>query len=184
MTKPSSRRLWVCALVLGVFVYGSTMGVEASQQGKPAQGAPAVTSSPAPQSQDCLAIGGFAGKEKCFATSDDFKDCPQTDGRCWPYRKMYVLEQDLEQLNGELVSLSAKKYASYHESDPAYLTDLGNYLRASDAAWRSYRDKDCYLEQYVQGMSRQEIPDVVEACRVEKTQDRIKDLKELIGAVK
>jgi hypothetical protein len=33
-------------------------------------------------------------------------------------------------------------------------------------------------------MSRQEIPDVVEACRVEKTQDRIKDLKELIGAVK
>jgi hypothetical protein len=49
--------------------------------------------------ENCLAIGEMGAMEKCFATSVDFKDCPETDGRCAPYKKMHVLEQRLEQLS-------------------------------------------------------------------------------------
>lgn len=43
--------------------------------------------------ENCPATGEMGTMEKCFATSVDFKDCPETDGRCAPYKKMHVLEQ-------------------------------------------------------------------------------------------
>jgi uncharacterized protein YecT (DUF1311 family) len=145
-------------------------------QSIPAQG------SRAEAGQNCLAIGEIAAKEKCFATSEDFKECPETDRRCAPYKKMYALEKKLEQLSEDLLSSSQNKYASYRESDPTYLQDLAKYLTESNSAWRSQRDADCLFEQYAQGMARQEIPDLVEACRVERTSERIRELGNLMDA--
>jgi uncharacterized protein YecT (DUF1311 family) len=47
-----------------------------------------------------------------------------------------------------------------------------------------YRDSQCQLEPYVNGMSRNEFSDLVEQCRLEKTEIRILELEALIQSLK
>lgn len=136
-------------------------------------------SKPSQQSQDCLTIGDFSQKEKCIASSDDFKDCPDSDLRCAPYRNMYAEEQRLEKANAELIALANKQYVEYTTNDHAYLDDLKKYFDESDRAWRIYRDAQCVMEPFAQGMARQESADITEACRLDETKKRISVLNEL-----
>ena len=139
----------------------------------------ANSSKKSPQSQDCLAIGDFGEKEKCIASSDDFKECPDSDLRCAPYRNMYIEERRLEKTNAELMAIAVKQYATHTTNDHAYLDDLARYFNESDRAWRTYRDAQCAMEPFVQGMSRRESADITEVCRLDETRKRISALNEL-----
>ena len=130
------------------------------------------------RNDDCTALSNISEREKCFALSEDFKTCPDTDLRCAPYRTMYVLDRKLQSLNDEILGLVRRRYASYSENDPAYLKDLTAYYDASDRAWKSSRDADCALEPFLQGMSRPETADLTEACRVDRTKARIDAMTE------
>ena len=132
--------------------------------------------------KDCLAIGDTKARETCFAKKpdDEIAECERVRVHaCKPYKEMHALEHKRVQLSQELLTKARKRYASYVEGDAAYLDDLANYLKGSDAAWIAYRDADCLLEPFVQGMSRREAPHLTEACRVERTKARIAELEAL-----
>ncbi|WP_305805912.1 lysozyme inhibitor LprI family protein [Stenotrophomonas sp. YIM B06876] len=132
---------------------------------------------------DCMTLHDVAAKEACMATSGDFKDCPNTDLRCAPYRRMHALDTQLLQASAQLVQDSRKAYASLTANDPAYLDDLDAGMRRADLAWRASRDADCAVEPMVQGMSRVEVTDLIEACRVDRTQERLGQLDEWRAAL-
>lgn len=91
---------------------------------------------------------------------------------------------EMRAIEDEIVKLSAAAYRSYLADDPEYVKDIENYLSESDKAWTSYRDAQCQLEPYIDGMSRPEISNIAEQCKLEKTERRISDLKELLTTVK
>ncbi|KQZ59685.1 hypothetical protein ASD53_05625 [Lysobacter sp. Root559] len=97
---------------------------------------------------------------------------------------MQALELQRTQLRQDILLKARSSYASYLEDDAAYLDDLAVYLKDSDAAWGAYRDADCLLEPFAQGMSRREAPDLTEACRVGRTKARIAELNTLAAAFK
>lgn len=136
---------------------------------------------------DCFAIGDLKAREACSATKsdDDIAECERMRlNACRPYKQMHALERQRIQLSQDILAKARHSYASYAEDDPAYGDDLTTYLKNSDAAWGAYRDADCLLEPFVQGMSRREAPDLTEACRVERTKARIAELTALAAALK
>lgn len=91
---------------------------------------------------------------------------------------------EMRAIESEIVKISAVAYSSYLADDPGYVKDIENYLNESDKAWASYRDAQCQLEPYIDGMSRREISNIAEQCKLEKTERRISDLEELLTTVK
>ncbi|MEG3790655.1 lysozyme inhibitor LprI family protein [Lysobacter sp. CCNWLW3] len=137
--------------------------------------------------EDCFAQGDVGKREACFARKPDIEieACERArPNACKPYKDMHALEMQRVQLSRDLLTKARSSYASYTEDDPAYLDDLASYLKDSDATWGAYRDADCLLEPFAQGMSRQEASDLTEACRIERTQTRIAELKALAAALK
>lgn len=132
--------------------------------------------------EDCFALGDVGARESCIARKpdDEIAECEHVRAHaCKPYKEMHALERKRVQLSQEILTKARKRYASYVEGDAAYLDDLASYLKGSDAAWAAYRDADCLLEPFSQGMSRREAPDLTEACRVDRTKARIAELEAL-----
>lgn len=137
--------------------------------------------------EDCFAVGDIKARELCFSkkSDDEISECERMRPfACKPYREMHRLDQELDGLNRDLSARTQKQYASYTKDDTAYLGDLSAYLGASSKAWAVSRDADCLLEPFVQGMSRREAGDLTEACRVERTQARIAQIKEWLSTLK
>lgn len=142
---------------------------------------------PAAAEEDCLVVGDTKARELCFSRKPEaeIEACERVRPfACKPYRDMYRLDRELATLTRDLSVRAQKRYAAYDEDDAAYLGDLSAYIDASGKAWAASRDADCLLEPFVQGMSRREAGDLTEACRVERTQARIEQLKELISSLK
>lgn len=91
---------------------------------------------------------------------------------------------EMRAIESEIVKISAMAYGSYLADDPEYVKDIENYLNESDKAWTSYRDAQCQLEPYINGMSRREISNIAEQCKLERTEHRIAELKGLLTTVK
>ena len=134
--------------------------------------------------RDCFTIGAYAKKEACIALSEDLKDCSDSDLRCAPYKKMYFEEQTLENINTDLIVTASELYAEYATDDTAYLDDLTIYFNESDRVWRTYRDAQCELEPFIQGVSRRESYDMTEVCRLDETRKRISMLREVRFSLK
>ncbi len=138
-----------------------------------------------PEETDCLAISTLPEKRACLAQQDQtfINDCERMRPMaCKPYRELHFAEQTLQQTQAHLLQSTKHSYASYTENDPAYLDDLATYARESNAAWLTYRDAQCALEPFAQGMSRSESENLAEACRLAKTQARIAELDALKAA--
>ena len=75
-------------------------------------------------------------------------------------------------------------YAGYLADDPEYVEDIEKYLSESAKAWTSYRDAQCQLEPYINGMSRRGISSIAEQCKLDRTERRILELEGLLTAVK
>lgn len=131
---------------------------------------------------DCFAIGNTKTREKCFSQygNQDIEDCERSRPQaCKPYKEMHALDRDLHQLNERVINSARNTYQTYTPNDIAYLDDLLGHLNSSDEAWRDYRDAECLLEPFIQGISRRDSGDLTEACRAVMTRARIKDRAEL-----
>lgn len=147
--------------------------------------APVVAQQLLREEPDCFAISTLPEKRVCLAQQDQafIDDCERMRPMaCKPYRDLYFAEQTLQQTQTHLLHTAKRAYASYTENDPAYLDDLATYAQASNTAWRAYRDAQCALEPFAQGMSRAESEHLAEACRLAKTQARIAELDALKAA--
>lgn len=162
-----------CRVLLASVLILASQGCHATSQVKPAAASPT----------DCMALQDVTAKQACMATSDDFKNCLDTDLRCAPYRQMHALENQLFQTNAQLVKEIRRTYASLKSNDPAYLDNLEAGLHRADTAWRAWREADCAVEPLTQGMSHAEVPDLVHACRVDRSLQRLAKLEQWRAAL-
>ncbi len=134
---------------------------------------------------DCLSLSTLPGKRGCLAKQDEafIEDCERMRPMaCKPYRELYFAEKTLQQTQAGLLQSAKLAYASYTENDPAYLDDLASNAQAADTAWLAYREAQCALEPFAQGMSRSESENLTEACRLSKTRAYIAELEALRAA--
>ena len=132
--------------------------------------------------EDCDGIPSLGDKRACYARQDQnlIDECERTHPmRCKPYRDMDGAERELAKVEQSSIASSRKTYASYADSDAAYLTDLEAAAREANRAWRAYREAQCTLEPFAQGMSRDLSERLAEACRARMTRARIDELKTL-----
>jgi len=111
-------------------------------------------------------------------------DCKDTDLKCAPYKKMDSAERQLAALNRKLLTSALRGYATYNEDDPGYLDDLKKFFADADRTWRGYRDAQCEMEFFIQGMSRHGNEGLVETCRLGKTRERIRELNSFMPLFK
>ncbi|MEH6419429.1 lysozyme inhibitor LprI family protein [Pseudomonas sp. CGJS7] len=181
--RPLRSSLLLTSLLLGSSYAIAAPPPKASETVHAASAAVLATS----EEGDCFVVGELKARELCFSkkSDDEIAECERVRVHaCKPYRDMYRLDQEAAALSRELLARARKQYASYTSNDAGYLTDLADYLSASDQAWAASRDTDCLLEPFAQGMSRREAGDLTEACRVERTQARIAQIRELLQALK
>jgi uncharacterized protein YecT (DUF1311 family) len=107
-------------------------------------------------------------------------DCKDTDLKCAPYKKMDSAERQLAALNRKLLTLAFRTFATYDADDLGYNDDLKKFFTEADRSWRSYRDAQCLVAFYLQGMSRKDIPDLAEECRLDKTRERIREVNSFL----
>jgi uncharacterized protein YecT (DUF1311 family) len=143
---------------------------------KPAQ--PLANDAP----QDCDGLASLIDKRACYGKQDQssIDDCERTHPmRCRPYREMHDAERQLEEAEQSSIASARKTYASYADGDAAYLNDLEDAAREANRAWRAYREAQCTLEPFAQGMSRDLSEHLAEACRARMTRVRIDELTAL-----
>lgn len=129
--------------------------------------------------QDCSSISSLADKRSCYDKQDQatIDECERIHPmRCGPYRDMARAEARLAVVEERSLAAAAAAYSSYVENDASYLSDLKNSAYNANLAWAAYREAQCGLEPFAQGMSRNESEDLIEACRVRMTQARIDEL--------
>lgn len=145
--------------------------------------APKSAGAPATKNCDALAL---TEKEACYAAYDEaaLAECERVRlYSCAPYAHVYRLEAELEQLNADMMRAARETYASYEDTQPGYVKEVEESFVASDSAWRAYRDAHCAQEPFIQGMSRSEVAGLTESCRARKTEERVKELKELMSGL-
>ncbi|MBL8262277.1 MAG: DUF1311 domain-containing protein [Xanthomonadaceae bacterium] len=143
---------------------------------KPAQ--PPANDAP----QDCDGLASLIDKRVCYSKQDQasIDDCERTHPmRCKPYREMHLAERQLAEVEQSSIASARKAYASYADGDAAYLNDLEAAAREANRAWHAYREAQCSLEPFAQGMSRDLSEHLAEACRVRMTRARIDELTTL-----
>lgn len=132
--------------------------------------------------QDCDDISSLPEKRACYGRQDQalIDACEHIHPlRCRPYRDMDASEADLTEVEKASIAAARKAYAAYVEGDPAYLRDLDTAAQEAGRTWRAFRETQCTLEPFAQGMSRHASEDLVEACRARMTRARIDELKSL-----
>ncbi|UHQ23826.1 DUF1311 domain-containing protein [Lysobacter sp. 5GHs7-4] len=136
---------------------------------------------------DCIATGDTEAREACYAKMPDTQiaACERVrPNTCLPYKEMHVLSAELDRLSRDIRTAARKRYAAYSAEDSAYLDDLSEYLDASDQTWRDYRDAECRLDPFLQGMSRNEAASLEEVCRMELSQSRAVELTNRLDALR
>ncbi|MBX9400278.1 DUF1311 domain-containing protein [Lysobacter sp. BMK333-48F3] len=133
---------------------------------------------------DCMAIADLDAREECFALSEDYRRCADSDLHCAPYKKMYALRGQLAKLEADAYALADKAYGNLKMWDQTYLVDMKESFTKSNSAWRVYRDSHCTAEQFYAGTTRKDIGDLAEACRAQLTQARIEEMKTLLQGLK
>jgi hypothetical protein len=133
-------------------------------------------------SPDCSGLSSLIEKRACYFRQDPalIDECERIHPmRCRPYREMHAAERELAEVERASIASARRAYADYTEGDAGYLSDLDAAARRSNAAWRAYREAQCALEPFAQGMTRDLSEDLTEACRVRMTRSRIDELKAL-----
>jgi uncharacterized protein YecT (DUF1311 family) len=135
---------------------------------------------------DCDTLSVLTDKRACYGIQDEaaIDECERIRPlHCKPYRDMHRLERELTSV--ELASIESAKqaYADYADGDTAYLSDLDSAAREANRAWHNYREAQCALEPFAQGMSRTQSEDLTEACRAGMTRARIDQIKALYAPV-
>lgn len=132
--------------------------------------------------QACDGLASLPDKRACYGRQDQttIDACERIHPmRCRPYGEMDSAERRLAEAETASLAAAEQAYARYVEGDAAYLTDLAAAATAANRAWRAYREAQCALEPFAQGMSRNGSEDLIEACRLDMTQARIDALKTL-----
>jgi uncharacterized protein YecT (DUF1311 family) len=130
--------------------------------------------------QDCDGLASLVDKRACYGKQDQasIDDCERTHPmRCRPYREMHGAERELAEVEQSSIASVRKAYASYADGDAAYLDDLDAAASEANRAWRAYREAQCALEPFAQGMSRHLSEHLAEVCRVRMTRARIDEIK-------
>lgn len=133
-------------------------------------------------SQDCDGIASLVEKRACYGKQDQssIDDCERIHPmRCKPYQEMHLAERELTEVEQSATASARNAYASYVDGDAAYLNDLEASAREANQAWRAFREAQCSLEPFAQGMSRDLSEHLAEACRVRMTRARIEELMAL-----
>lgn len=158
----------------------------ASNDTRPGVAAGQVERATSPQSNgsspDCSGLSSLTEKRSCYARQDpaSIDECERTHPmRCKPYREMHLAERQLAKVERSSIVSARKAYATYAEGDAAYQNDLEAAARDANRAWHAYREAQCTLEPFAQGMSRDLSEDLAEACRVRMTRRRIDELNAL-----
>lgn len=131
---------------------------------------------------DCSGLSSLIDKRACYGRQDPalIDECERIHPmRCKPYREMYVAERELAEVEQASMASARRVYANYTEGDASYLSDLDATARRANEAWRSYREAQCALEPFAQGMSRNLSEDLAEACRARLTRNRTDEIKVL-----
>lgn len=134
---------------------------------------------------DCFSPQGIAARELCFSRKSDgeIDECERMQlFSCRPYRDMHRLNVELEKLQRDALLDAKRRFAPYTGSNPSYLDDLADYLDRSARTWAESRDADCLLEPFAQGMSRRDAANLTEACRAERTRERVRYMTELFAS--
>lgn len=129
--------------------------------------------------QDCSGISSLTDKRTCYGRQDQamIDECERIHPmRCSPYREMARAEARLAEVEEASLAAAEAAYSSYVENDAAYLSDLKTSAHKANLAWVAYREAQCSLEPFAQGMSRNESENLTEACRVRMTQARMDEL--------
>jgi uncharacterized protein YecT (DUF1311 family) len=129
-----------------------------------------------------LASARHGDKRACYGKQDQasIDECERTHPmRCKPYREMHGAERALTEIEQFSIASARKTYASYADGDAAYLNALDAAAREANRAWRAYREAQCVLEPFAQGMSRDLSEHLAEVCRVRMTRARIDEIKAL-----
>lgn len=132
--------------------------------------------------EDCDGIPSLVDKRACYDKQDQatIDECERTHPmRCRPYREMHNAERELAEIEQSSIESAQKAFASYADDDTAYLKDLDAAAREANRAWRAYREAQCALEPFAQGMSRNLSERLAEACRARMTRARIDEIKAL-----
>jgi uncharacterized protein YecT (DUF1311 family) len=119
-------------------------------------------------------------KRACYGKQDQasIDDCERTHPmRCKPYREMHGAERELAEVEHSSITHARKAFASYADGDAAYLNDLEGAAREANRTWRAYREAQCTLEPFAQGMSRDVSEHLAEVCRARMTRARIDEIK-------
>ncbi len=109
------------------------------------------------------------------------EDCKLASHECQPQQ---IAEAKVHAIEIEIIATSARVYESYLTDDPNYVKDIESYLQKSSEAWLRYRDAECEIEPYINGMSRREMSSIAEQCKLERTKLRISELEALLTTLK
>lgn len=137
--------------------------------------------------QDCTAMGDVQEREACYAKMPEAQIAACESVRsnaCRPYKEMHALSGELDRLIQDIKAAARSRYAPYAAGDVAYVDDLIKFIDASDRAWRAHRDAECRLEPLIQGMSRREVADLEEVCRMERSQGRVAELSATLDSLR
>lgn len=165
-------------VALGSHSAGLTAGVPPQERAFPEPSPPEIG--------DCGSVADLVEKEACYALVSPaaIEECESIRPfRCAPYRDMHFASAELEQLVARLSSAARRTYHDYATADAAYVDDLAAAITDAHDAWLAWRDADCALEPYLEGMARTEAADLTESCRHDRTQDRIRTLRDRIGTL-
>lgn len=133
--------------------------------------------------KDCDALS-LVDKESCYARYDQttLAECEAVRlYSCAPYARMHQAELRLTQAGEALLQAMRTAYDSYEHEQPGYLKETEAVYAAADSAWQAYRDAQCGLTPMLEGMSRPDLPGLIEVCRVLMTEARIKELEEVMS---
>lgn len=164
----------------------TTLLVAAALLTTPAPAA-AGTGSPKPVADvdACDQSPDLATREACYARLPPaaIEECESLRRfACAPYRDMHLAQQEHDAAAKALIDASTRAYHGV-SGDEAFATDLLHHLQAADAAWAAWRDAECALEPFLDGMSRGEAGRLTEACRAEQTRRRAAELRERASRV-
>lgn len=134
--------------------------------------------------RDCFAIGDYEGREACFARYSDAEiaDCEQNSlFACAPYKEMHAARIALSARES---SMEANILQLAMQAPAGYAASAAAGFRAANAAWRGFRDSECEAEQYLAGTNPGRLfGDLVEACRLRMTKERIAAFEKLQDVV-
>lgn len=176
-----SRKPRVAAV--GIALIATLFGLAGCASAKELPGGSKAALTHAEDVQNCFALGDVQKREACIAAmpAADIEACERSKlYACKPYAEMHLREAEVAALRKSVLSAIRKRYAPYEQSERGYLVEAFDSFAQREAGWASYRDVACETRQYLDGMSRNEIPDLSEACRLEQTVQHLAELQQTI----